>query len=65
MKFLKLNVISARLFDILSTDSDISGRAALELIAQELSHPQPEKVVANGAAILEQWRTKGIIRGAR
>ncbi|MEJ2138376.1 MAG: putative DNA-binding domain-containing protein [Gammaproteobacteria bacterium] len=65
VKFLKLNVISARLFDILSTDSDISGRAALELIAQELSHPQPEKVVANGAAILEQWRTKGIIRGAR
>jgi len=63
VKFIKLNIVSSRLFELLSVDASLRGKAALEKIAAELEHPQPEKVIAGGAAILEQWRSKGIVLG--
>jgi len=63
VKFLKLNIVSARLFELLSTGTALSGKAALTTIAAELKHPQPDKVVASGSAILDQWRSKGIVLG--
>ncbi len=65
VKFLKLNVVSARLFELLSSNSAVTGRQALEQIAKELDHGQPEKVVEFGREILDQWREKGVIRGTR
>ena len=63
VEFLKLNIVSARLFEILSTDNSLSGRDALAKIATELSHPEPERVIAAGSDILEKWREKGIVLG--
>jgi len=63
VKFIKLNIISARLFELLSSENPVTGRAALKTIATELQHPNPDKVIAGGAAILEQWRNLGIVTG--
>jgi hypothetical protein len=63
VKFIKLNIISARLFELLSTDEVLTGRTALQTIATELQHPDPTKVIEAGAAILTQWRKLGIIIG--
>ena len=65
VKFIKMNIVSARLFELLTTDADLTGDKALRSIATELNHPDPDKVVAGGAAILEQWREAGIILGTR
>jgi hypothetical protein len=63
VKFLKLNIVSARLFEILTTDASVSGETALRNIAKELNHAQPDKVIGGGRDILEQWHSKGIVLG--
>jgi hypothetical protein len=63
VKFIKLNIISARLFELLSTAEALTGREALQAIATELQHQDPTRVIEAGAAILEQWRKLGIITG--
>jgi hypothetical protein len=65
VKFIKLNVVSARLFALIDTDPQLTGRAALEMIANELEHPQPEVVVDGGLDILNQWRELGVLLGTR
>jgi hypothetical protein len=61
--FTQLNVVSARLFAVLDEESKVTGRAALEQIAGELQHPEPETVIASGLGIMEKWRELGVIRG--
>jgi hypothetical protein len=63
VQFLRLNVVSARLFELLSANNSLSGRAALEQIADELQHAEPEKVIESGASLLKQWREKNIALG--
>lgn len=63
--FLELNPVRARLFALLSDPQPLSGRGALERIAQELQHPDPEVVIQGGLGILAQWRDKGIVLGTR
>ncbi|MGI9291163.1 MAG: HvfC family RiPP maturation protein [Gammaproteobacteria bacterium] len=60
--FIKLNPVSARLFEILR-DEECTGLEALKNIATELQHDQPEQVIESGSTILEQWLDKGILRG--
>ncbi|MGI9309189.1 MAG: HvfC family RiPP maturation protein [Gammaproteobacteria bacterium] len=66
VSFNKLNAVSARLFELLHSNFDqpaISGRSALETIASEMQHPNPDKVIASGAQILQKWRESGVIVG--
>jgi len=65
VKFIKLNVVSARLFELLDTHPELSGRDALEAIVAELEHPQPETVLEGGFAILNKWREIGVLQGTR
>jgi hypothetical protein len=60
--FLQLNLISARLFELLR-DEGCSGQTALETIIAELNHPNPEQVIAAGSKMLLQWREKSILLG--
>lgn len=64
IKFIKLNIVSARLYELLQNDSQITGRAALEQIAAELGHDGPAKVLTGGEKILQQWRDSGVIAGS-
>jgi len=65
VKFNRLNIVSARLYELLQNDAALSGRAALEQIAAELQHDNPAAVVQSGRNILEQWCELGIVAGAR
>lgn len=61
--FIEINVVTARLLELLAEDGIESGRAALEAIAEELNHPQPETVVSGGLQILEDLRNRQVILG--
>jgi len=63
VKYAKLNPVSARLFQLLEGEDVKTGREAVEIIAKELQHPEPEKVVASGLQIMEKWRELGVITG--
>lgn len=63
VEFIKFNIVSARLYELLHTDDQLTGRAALEIIATELQHNDPDAVLASGQRILEQWRAADIIVG--
>ena len=63
VQFLKLNVVSARLFELINTDEKLSGEQALLQIATELQHNEPSAVINAGSQMLDQWRQKGILLG--
>lgn len=63
--FLAINPVTARLLTLLEEDTGLTGRAALERIAQELQHPNPQAVIDNGRQILEQLRQRDILLGTR
>ncbi len=62
--FIELNAISARLFSLLQDNTTLTGRQALEQIATELNHPQPQVVIDGGKQILEAWQQRDIVLGA-
>lgn len=65
VRFIELNAVSARLFGLLcehADDTHYTGRQALETIAAELRHPQPEHVFAHGKELLRDWQARGILR---
>ena len=62
--FMQLNPVKARLIQLLDdVDSDMTGRQALEQIAQELNHSQPEVIISGGLDTLRQLRKKDIVLG--
>jgi hypothetical protein len=65
VKFMEANAVTARLLELLQGGRRASGGAQLARIARELKHPQPEAVVAQGAAILAGLRERDIILGTR
>ncbi|MGI9229726.1 MAG: HvfC family RiPP maturation protein [Gammaproteobacteria bacterium] len=65
VKFLELNPVSARLIELIMTDSGHSGRRMLSQIAGELQHPEPELVISNGLDILQDMTEKDVILGTR
>ena len=62
VRFVELNAVTARLLAILLGES-LSGREALEQVAAELAHPDPQTVVQFGLNILADLRTQGVILG--
>ncbi len=64
VNFIELNPVSARLVALLQ-EGGRTGRAACLAIAAELNHPEPQAVVAHGAALLEELRAAGAIIGTR
>jgi uncharacterized protein len=63
--FLEINAVTARLLELLGAETGPrpSGRECLLQIAAELSHPQPDAVVAGGAAILQELRERDVVLG--
>ena len=61
--FMEINVVTARLLELLADDGTPSGRAALAQIARELNHPSAETVVAGGRRILDDLRARQVVLG--
>jgi len=62
VKFIELNAITYRLLSLLQNEP-LSGRQALILLAKELQHPEPERIIEFGLSILEDLRSQGVIIG--
>lgn len=62
VRFIEINPVSARLVGLLQSAA-VSGRQALQQIAVELGHADPEAVVANGAALLRSLREEQVFLG--
>ena len=63
--FLELNPVSARLIEVLQSDTERSGEAILLDIAEQIQHPDPQVVVNGGKDILQGMKEKDIILGSR
>jgi len=63
VRFMEINAVTARLLFLLDEDTAVSGRAALEQIAEELQHPDANAVVDSGLATLSELHERGIILG--
>jgi uncharacterized protein len=65
VRFLEINAVTARLTALIEEQPQACGRELLRQIAAELQHPQPEAVVAEGARIFDQLRSRDILLGTR
>jgi hypothetical protein len=61
--FLEINPVTARLLQLLDSESTASGRYLLEQIATEINHTDPETVVRFGFSILQDLQRRQIILG--
>ena len=63
--FLELNPVSARLLELIQSETGQSGEEMLFQIAAEIQHPDPQVVVNGGAEILQAMKAKDILLGTR
>jgi hypothetical protein len=62
VRFIELNPVTARLLGMLQAEP-ITGRRALEKLAAEMAHPDPEAIVRFGLTILDNLKAEGVILG--
>lgn len=65
VRFMEINAVTARLLQLIEEAPQDSGRALLLRIAAELGHPEPQRIVDEGAGILHELRRRDILLGAR
>jgi hypothetical protein len=64
VKFMEANTVTARLLQLMA-GRRATGRQLLRRIAREMKHPQPDAVLAQGAAMLPGLRERDIILGTK
>ena len=65
VKFLEINPVTARLIGLLQDNENYTGIDAINHIAEEMNHPEPEIVHQGGKAALEELQQHGIILGTQ
>lgn len=63
--FLELNPVTARLLELIDKNEDKTGRELLEVLAAEVSYPDPEALVAHGAQLMQDMRNTHILLGVQ
>jgi len=63
VKFMETNPVTARLINLLQENETLGGQSALEQIAQEMNHPNPDVVIQGGLSALQELQQHGIILG--
>lgn len=63
--FMEINPVTARLLELLASQTTSSGRDLLQQIADELNHPKPQTVIDGGADILNRLRRAEVLLGTR
>ena len=61
--FLDINPVTARLLQLIQEDKGLSGEEILNLIAEELNHPNPQVVIEGGLQILHDMKLRNVILG--
>jgi hypothetical protein len=65
IQYLELNPLSMRLLYMIKSAEVESSQQALEAIAAEIQHPDPEVVIQGGLSILQDLKLRGAILGCR
>ncbi len=65
VEFLKVNLVTQRLLQLLREQAQPSGLECLKTIAAELRHPQPEQVIQFGTNLMADLRQRHILLGTR
>jgi hypothetical protein len=65
IQYLELNPLSMRLLYLLKAAEVDSSRQALEAIAGEIGHPDPQVVIQGGLEIVNDLKDRGVILGCR
>ncbi len=65
VRFLEINPVTARLIGLLQDNENYTGSKAIEHIAKEMNHPNPDVVNQGGKAALEELQQHGIILGTQ
>jgi hypothetical protein len=63
--FIEINLVTARLLELLEEQPNATGRVLLGQIAEELNHPKPQTVIDGGADILKRLRRSEILLGTK
>ncbi|RFF28935.1 MULTISPECIES: DUF2063 domain-containing protein [unclassified Wenzhouxiangella] len=63
--FMKLNAVTARLLELIDQQPQLSGRAVLEKIAEEMQAPNSQAIVQSGRSMLERLLEREVVLGAR
>jgi hypothetical protein len=61
VRFAQINAVTQRLLSLIAAGH--TGRAALTALAAELSHPQHNKLIEYGGAMLKDLSRQGVILG--
>lgn len=62
--FLEINAVTQRLLTLLQKNQTMTGMQALQQIAQEMQHPQPETIIQAGMQLLSDLRKRNVIWGS-
>jgi hypothetical protein len=65
VRFLEINPVTARLIGLLQDNEKFTGTDAIDYIAKEMNHPNPEIVNQGGKAALDELQQHGIILGTQ
>ncbi|MCK5395835.1 MAG: DUF2063 domain-containing protein, partial [Gammaproteobacteria bacterium] len=63
--FLEINPVTARLISLLQENESYTGMHAIEDVAKEMDHPNPEVVKQGGLTALQELQQYGIILGSQ
>ena len=65
VKFMQINEFTRLLIELIAGENASSGRKILEQVVSRTGHPEPEKVMASGAELLESLKARDIVVGTR
>lgn len=65
VKFMQLNGVTQLLLNLLRESNDQSGLELLSQLAEQLQHPNPDRLVENGHQLLRDFLEKDIVLGCR
>jgi hypothetical protein len=65
VRFLEVNPVTAHLLHLIAQDQQRSGQHQLEMIAEQLQHPNPELVIQGGLQALQELKARNIILGVQ
>lgn len=65
VKFLRLNQVTQALLQLLQAEPELSGAELLRRVALSIAHPDPQRVLEAGSAVLADLRARDVLLGTR
>jgi hypothetical protein len=63
IRFVAISAATYRLLELLRQDAGLTGRGAIECLAREMGHPDPDALMRHGAGMLADLRRQGAVLG--